>query len=177
MRLRTSASTRSPGRSAVCSNTRSLPALTGNEVPAMNDDPEPDPGCATCSAGSLAGNAGSASLACNTPAAATPANGPTALALPFTNKAQARRTTSDPGLHGGAGDGNRTRTISLGIKRVRPLSASPCYSCTSGPRACPTGTPESSPVRPVCETNVRGRPEMINLNNKFTTWGTCNSRT
>jgi hypothetical protein len=28
----------------------------------------------------------------------------------------------------GAGDGNRTRTISLGIKRERPLSASPCYS-------------------------------------------------
>ena len=56
----------------------------------------------------------------------------------------------------GAGDGNRTRTISLGIKRERPMSASPSCSCTSGPRICPASAPESSAVRPVCETHVRG---------------------
>jgi hypothetical protein len=55
----------------------------------------------------------------------------------------------------GAGDGNRTRTISLGTKLGRPLSAAPCYSCMSDPRVCPMWAAESSPVRQVCETNVR----------------------
>jgi hypothetical protein len=35
-----------------------------------------------------------------------------------TNKALARDTLSDLGLHRGAGDENRTRTISLGICEV-----------------------------------------------------------
>jgi hypothetical protein len=38
----------------------------------------------------------------------------------------------------------------------RPLSSSSCYSCTSDPRTCPMGALESSPVRQVCETSVRG---------------------
>ena len=46
----------------------------------------------------------------------------------------------------------------LGIRRERPLSAFPCYSCTSRPRTYLVGAPESSPVQPVCETNVRGDP-------------------
>jgi hypothetical protein len=37
---------------------------------------------------------------------------------PGTTMAQARDTVSDLGLHIGAGDGNRTRTISLGIQQI-----------------------------------------------------------
>jgi hypothetical protein len=61
----------------------------------------------------------------------------------------------------------------------RPLSASPCYFRTSGPRTYPTRAPKSSLVRPVCETRVRGRPEVIKLSNS-NTWSespgsTCSS--
>jgi hypothetical protein len=66
-------------------------------------------------------------------------------------------------LHGGAGDENRTRTISLGTRPERPLSALACYTCTSGPSRRPTDAPESGPVRTVCETSVRRRARMIKL--------------
>jgi hypothetical protein len=70
----------------------------------------------------------------------------------------------------GPGSGSVTPTCGFVLERVtgiepalsawessgeRPLSVSPCYSCTSGSRACPTGAPESGSVRPVCETDVR----------------------
>jgi len=50
-----------------------------------------------------------------------PANGPAAPRGPLTIKAQAGDTLSDLGLHMRAGDGNRTRTISMGIT---PIGAS-----------------------------------------------------
>jgi hypothetical protein len=89
------------------------------------------------------------------------ARGP--MKAPRTTKAQARDTVSDPGLHMRAGDENRTRTISLGTRPERPLSAPACYSCTSGPPRCPANAPESGPVRTVCETTVGSGGLMINL--------------
>ena len=83
------------------------------------------------------------------------------LLQPLNDRRSNVRNLSDLELYAGAGDGNRTRTISLGIKRERPLSAPRCYSCTSGPRKCPRGAPESCPVQQVCETNVRGNYRIV----------------
>jgi hypothetical protein len=72
-------------------------------------------------------------------------------------------TLPDLGLCVRAGDENRTRTISLGTRPDRPLSAHACYSCMSGPLRCPADAPESGPVRTVCETSVRRGARMIKL--------------
>jgi hypothetical protein len=51
---------------------------------------------------------------------------------------------------GGRAEAERLQTDATG--------AFPCYSCTSRPRTYLICAPESSPVQPVCETNVRGGP-------------------
>jgi hypothetical protein len=61
----------------------------------------------------------------------------------------------------GAGDENRTRTISLGTQREHSLGAAACYSRTSRPFTCPASALESGPVRTVCETSVRRSVRMI----------------
>jgi hypothetical protein len=72
----------------------------------------------------------------------------------------ASKRAAELGLRGGAGDENRTRTISLGTRSGSLLSAPSCYSCTSGPVTRPAGATESGPVRTVCETNVIRRVQM-----------------